>query len=439
MTEHCVSVYFVVSRVFVIWILLTLTHGENSFDDVNSVKFSSVNNITSDTRFLIYDVKDGEGFNLRRAVYIRAATLVKHMIDRGEDWILVLPPWRHLFHWKSRYLHQNALPWNHFFDLNNMNNYVPVMEFQDYMKLEGYHGIDHLLYLQWHPNGFSSSYGWNDVIEIAECRQDTYYKQDKEGLYRGYFWDMQNVYARKHNCVSVGGHAIVLADFLKQLISKSFLVLHFEQVIATGYGGVEYFKARRSLVFAKDLRSEGDMFRFVYLNSTDEEDKTTYNDDWRKQIPVDGSAIGGPFLGLHMRRGDFTYAHRNTVPSLEEIGLEVKKKLQEYKIEKVYISTDGTDNEVQELQTYFKAEIHRFPQTHDLIEKYKDGGIAIIDQWIVSHARYFIGTCTSTFSFRIHEERDILGFNEDTTYNCICGKQSPVDTCKQPTRWRVKF
>jgi hypothetical protein len=40
----------------------------------------------------------------------------------------------------------------------------------------------------------------------------------------------------------------------------------------------------------------------------------------------------------------------------------------------------------------------------------KDGGIAIIDQLIASHAKYFIGSYESTFSFRIQEEREIMGF-----------------------------
>ena len=61
------------------------------------------------------------------------------------------------------------------------------------------------------------------------------------------------------------------------------------------------------------------------------------------------------------------------------------------------------------------------------------------EQIYVLFHRYFIGTCQSTFSFRIHEERDILGFKEKTTYNCICGKQSPKDRCEQPSDWRVKF
>ena len=181
------------------------------------------------------------------------------------------------------------------------------------------------------------------------------------------------------------------------------------------------------------------MFREKFLNSTDVADKTPYNEDWRKQLPKDSSALGGPYLGIHMRRGDFTYAHEETIPSIEEIGQHVAKLLSKYKLDTVYLSTDGTDAEVHKLQSYFPAKILRFPRPRDTISKLRDGGVAIIDQWVVAHARYFLGTCLSTFSFRIHEERDILGFDPDTTYNCLCGKQSPEDRCSQPTRWRVKF
>lgn len=39
-------------------------------------------------------------------------------------------------------------------------------------------------------------------------------------------------------------------------------------------------QTRRSMVFAKHLRVVGDEFRNKYLDSTDEADKTHYNEDW---------------------------------------------------------------------------------------------------------------------------------------------------------------
>lgn len=48
---------------------------------------------------------------------------------------------------------------------------------------------------------------------------------------------------------------------------------------------------------------------------------------------------------------------------------------------------------------------------------------------------YFIGTSQSTFSFRIQEEREILGFPVETTFNCFCGDNNKG--CTQPTKWRI--
>jgi len=47
----------------------------------------------------------------------------------------------------------------------------------------------------------------------------------------------------------------------------------------------------------------------------------------------------------------------------------------------------------------------------------KKGGVAIIDQIICANARYFVGSKESTFSFRIQEEREIMGFDPKTTFD----------------------
>jgi len=51
--------------------------------------------------------------------------------------------------------------------------------------------------------------------------------------------------------------------------------------------------------------------------------------------------------------------------------------------------------------------------------------------------RFFIGTSVSTFSFRIHEEREILGLDPKTTYNRFCGDKEKA--CEQPTHWRIAY
>lgn len=72
-----------------------------------------------------------------------------------------------------------------------------------------------------------------------------------------------------------------------------------------------------------------------------------------------------------------------------------------------------------------------------VIKKYKDGGVAIIEQIICSYARYFIGTYESTYSFRIQEEREILGFPPETTFNRLCYNGS--NNCSKPSIWKIVY
>lgn len=64
-----------------------------------------------------------------------------------------------------------------------------------------------------------------------------------------------------------------------------------------------------------------------------------------------------------------------------------------------------------------------------------EGQIAIVDQIICSKAEMFVGSFESTFSFRIQEEREILGRAPDTTFNRLCA-DGETD-CRQPTRWTI--
>mmetsp|Transcript_15601 Transcript_15601/g.38485 ORF Transcript_15601/g.38485 Transcript_15601/m.38485 type:complete len:98 (-) Transcript_15601:1333-1626(-) len=57
------------------------------------------------TRYLLYDAKLGEGFNLQKEIFIRAAWLAEALNSEcaSEDcprWIVVLPPWCFLAHWR---------------------------------------------------------------------------------------------------------------------------------------------------------------------------------------------------------------------------------------------------------------------------------------------------------------------------------------------------
>lgn len=46
--------------------------------------------------------------------------------------------------------------------------------------------------------------------------------------------------------------------------------------------------------------------------------------------------------------------------------------------------------------------------------------IKILDNLSFFLNRYFIGTHESTFTFRIQEDREIIGFSSKTTFNKLC-------------------
>jgi len=50
--------------------------------------------------------------------------------------------------------------------------------------------------------------------------------------------------------------------------------------------------------------------------------------------------------------------------------------------------------EVRKLRGHLaEFSVHQFEPSLDIIKKYKDGGVAIIDQWICAHARYKNSSC----------------------------------------------
>ena len=65
------------------------------------------------------------------------------------------------------------------------------------------------------------------------------------------------------------------------------------------------------------------------------------NEDWTKNQKKEGSAVGGPYLAMHLRRADFLYAHADKVPSLDAVVSQVKDLLEKHKLEKVFLATDG--------------------------------------------------------------------------------------------------
>lgn len=149
----------------------------------------------TDFRFLVYDVKNGEGFHLQKEVIYRVALVVSmlnarsaqqarmtqlHAEERARQvqnharvplscaspppssssrhecaasstsllfpvWVLVLPPWCRLAHWRFseeavRELDGNPwlrhVPWGAFFDFEHLRERIPVMEYEDFLTYQ---------------------------------------------------------------------------------------------------------------------------------------------------------------------------------------------------------------------------------------------------------------------------------------------------------------
>uniref|UniRef100_A0A7N8XV28 GDP-fucose protein O-fucosyltransferase 2 n=1 Tax=Mastacembelus armatus TaxID=205130 RepID=A0A7N8XV28_9TELE len=367
-------------------------HADNVFSASHTATVQSA--VARDLRYLLYDVNPPEGFNLRRDVYIRMASLVKSLRKNGDDWVLVLPPWGRLYHWQSPNIHQIRIQWGEFFSLTSLQANVPVIEYEEFVAENGGPFIDHVLVLQNYAEGWTDG-KWEEKVDVRPCIDKLMYSKDKQGYYRGWFWGYDETRARNVTCVSAQGHASIMAPVLQNNITVTSVMLdRAETLLHDHYAGKDYWDAKL------------------------------------------GSAKGGPYLGVHLRRKDFVWGHREDVPSLKGAVKKMRSLMKKYKLDRVFVATDADEEELKELSKLLPDMVRFEPSLEDL-ELFKDGGVAIIDQWICAHARFFIGTSVSTFSFRIHEEREILGFDPKTTYNRFCGDTEKE--CEQPTHWKIAY
>ncbi|MBN3307913.1 OFUT2 fucosyltransferase, partial [Amia calva] len=390
-------------------------------------------------RYLLYDVNPPEGFNLRRDVFIRMASLLKTLLRAQGGWVLVLPPWGRLYHWQSPDIHQVRIPWADFFTVDSLGANIPVIEYEQFLAESGGPFIEQVFVLQNYAEGWTDG-KWDEKVDERPCIERLMYSKDKQGYYRGWFWGYEETRGLNVSCLSVQGHASILAPVLQgNTTARSVMVDRAETVLHDHYAGKDYWDTRRSMIFARHLRVVGDDFRAKYLDSTDERDQTVYSEDWTQMRAKLGSAQGGPYLAAHLRRKDFIWGHREDVPSLQGAVKKIRGIMKKHKLTRVFVATVTRlpmSAELAELKKLL-PEMVQFEPTWEELELFKDGGVAIIDQWICAHARYFIGTSVSTFSFRIHEEREILGFDPKTTYNRFCGDEE-LD-CEQPTHWKIVY
>jgi len=389
-------------------------------------------------KYILYDVNPGEGFNLRRDVYMRMAVLVKKLNIAYNDtqWVLVLPPWGHLYHWQSRQLgHQARIPWSQFFRVSSLNMFVPVMEFYDWIK-ETSRVVDSVYYLQGYKEGWKDG-KFEEKFDIRECIDEPRYNLNDEGVYEGQFFHYEGVVTKRFACLSVQGHTSVILPMIGDLQEQSVMLDRAENLLHDWFGDVEYWGARRSMRFSEELVERANVFRIKVLGSDDVKDNTVVVDDWREH-KEERLKRGGEYGCVHLRRGDYARSRRDQVPSIAWAAEQLSRRMKERSLEVLFVSSDASQEEFRQLSNNIKdVKVVRFEPSREELELYKDGGVAIIDQSICSHARYFIGSKESTFTFRIQEEREIMGFILKDTFDMLCGEGK--EDCEKGTQWKIEW
>nr|CAI5848335.1 unnamed protein product [Callosobruchus analis] len=341
---------------------------------------------------------------------------------------LVLPPWSSLMHWEYSDTPEH-IPWGHYFDLDSLKRFAPVMEmyqfFDEHPNKYSRVTVDEVYTLQHFEDMFETG-NFEDKMQIERCKKKQHLS----------FFFYNNITTNNHHCLSYHGPATKLAHLFLNTTASSILINHAEVSLHDYFGNKVYWQARRSLRYSKELVDIAADFRKDHLDSTDEKDKTLVPENWEDEKP-NRRALGGPYVAIHLRRRDFLRSRSKETPSLKSVAEQVSKILKKLNLQTVFVATDGSTKEFEHLSSLLsRYKVTRYIPNEAFRSKYKDGGAAIVDQIICSHARHFIGSHESTFTFRIEERREILGFNEDMTFNVFC---SDDGRCPKPSVWKIVY
>ena len=236
--------------------------------------------------YILYSVNPVEGFNLRRDVYLRMAVFLESLrkIKGYENSFLVLPAFHHLYHWKSHFK-QNLMFWNHFFDLNSLKLYTNVLdmwEFFEKIKRKTRKKIvtlSEVYRLQHFENMFESGV-FVDKFEETACRKSEYDNF--------HYFDYHNITEHSITCLNFQGSATLLINVLEeykntnQLLNQPRIVLftNAETALHDFFGDEEYWRARRSMRFNKELISIANDYRRDFFDSEDEKDLVQRPVNW---------------------------------------------------------------------------------------------------------------------------------------------------------------
>ena len=81
----------------------------------------------------------------------------------------------------------------------------------------------------------------------------------------------------------------------------------------------------------------------LILNSTDQADNINIETDWRNTTNKNKILeLGGAYLGVHLRRGDFLMILQSNVISLDNVARQIRYLLLKQNLKQVYLATDSS-------------------------------------------------------------------------------------------------
>lgn len=387
----------------------------NGYCEIGS-KTCETTSVFAGEKYIFYDINPPEGFNLRRDVYMRLAIMLVDAQKKGKmkNWRLVLSPWYRLYHWRKAVSNIRPIPWSEFFDIKSLQSYAPVVELHDVFAKTAPKAleIDVLYVIKNYFTEFQDTHTFEELWEIT----------DENCEYDGEFWGYNNITVKETLCLKLQGKASTLLEVLALHSKETKIMFHYAEIpIYDHFGDKAFWDCRKSMKFSYTLINAARIYMKNFL-------------DCKPNI-----IKCNKYISIHLRRRDFVISRKDEIPNISgaanQVHLFIKKNAP--KIRKVFIATDTDLKEKALLKAHLeqnKYEAYFYEASDTEMNKYMEGGIAIIEQIICSHAAFFIGTYESTFTHRIEQEREILGFNSSTTFNRLCPDMGP---CQKPSVWSI--
>ncbi|CAD7955497.1 unnamed protein product [Amoebophrya sp. A25] len=363
----------------------------------------------SPRRWLLYDAKFGEGFNLQREVFPRVAHAVSVLNLRIEDrcgeagivgqdpdcilWGLVLPPWCNLAHWNNTGDQAPIRGWGEFFDMDLLKS-LPIAV-ADFNEL-GSNEVDRVIhYSVAQKEGLISPgkpgdnfLGWADDLSTCENsgslsrpkRSDVSKKLTFETVYSGYC--AGGVISQDVRCAlfrtPFENSVVDLLDDQNKDVS-TVLLKNYDYLAIPDVSTMDGLGLREVVVFKKDLRRMGEKFMTEQFGGT-------------------------KFIAAHCRRSDFLRVRTRTTPEgWESIIKQLRKLQKETGLKKIFIATDASEDE-KAAALKLMPELVFAPQFDP-----QPGRQSIVEMWVAARADFFIGTQESRFTGAIQLERSFLG------------------------------